>query len=377
MSEIIVPSSLPSSIFNMDKADYENTPLFLGEEPGLFDTVNKQYPKIWKLYKEMKSLDWDENEFDYSSCNADFRTCSPDTYEAMIMTLAWQWESDSIASRSIASVVSPFISSSELWAAWQRVSDNEVVHAATYSEIVRNSFDDPSTILNEVLRVKQSHGRLKTVSKALEMIYKRAHQYALGLVPNDQETYNMAFLFPVTMLLLERIPFMSSFAVTFSICDTGLFQPIGKAVQKIAQDELEVHVQLDKAVLEIEMQTDRGKRAFKELHPLITEMWKEITFGELSWNKHLFSGNRQLVGVTNPLLDNWSLFNAGEPRDILKITDTDGLDIPEKNPLKFMERWLDISNTQPSPQEQDNAQYRVGLLTRDDEGEDFSEFSDL
>ena len=62
-------SKINENIFNTNKTDYERTPLFLGQAPGLFDTVNKNYPKIWNLYKLMKSLDWDENEFNYTTCN--------------------------------------------------------------------------------------------------------------------------------------------------------------------------------------------------------------------------------------------------------------------------------------------------------------------
>ena len=69
---------MPDTVFNYAKTDYEKPPLFLGQKAGLFDTVNHPYPDIWRLYKAQKSLDWDENEFDYSSCNADSSSCSPE-----------------------------------------------------------------------------------------------------------------------------------------------------------------------------------------------------------------------------------------------------------------------------------------------------------
>ena len=36
-----------------------------------------------------------------------------------------------------------------------------------------------------------------------------------------------------------------------------------------------------------------------------------------------------------------------------------------------MEKWLDISRTQASPQEQDIAAYKVGVMRRDDENQVF------
>jgi ribonucleoside-diphosphate reductase beta chain len=356
------------TVFNRDKNDYTKPSLFLGEANGLFDTVNKQYPEIWKIYKTIKSLDWDENEFDYSSCVKDFKNCDRSTYEMMIKTLAWQWEADSVASR-ISPVVGCFITSSELWAAWQRLSDQEVIHSATYSEIVRNSFDDPREILNEILKVEESFDRLDTISKTLSRCSKVAHNYAAGNLENTQEVYNSAFMLTVSLLVLERIQFMASFAVTFAIADTGLFQPIGKAVQKIAQDEFETHVDLDKAVLRNEMKTERGKVAFEQNKYLIKEMIDEVVASETEWINYLFSDGREIVGLNSEMLRQWMLFCA---KDVYKFFDLDSNEkLPKNNPLRFIENWLDISKIQPSPQEQDNAQYKVGIMKQDDADAEF------
>lgn len=362
--------TINSTIFNTNKTDYQRPLLLMGENPGLFDTVNKHYPEIWKLYKTQKSLDWDENEFDYTSCNSDFKSCTRSTYEMMIKTLAWQWEADSVASRSIAPVLAPFITSSELWAAWQRVSDNEVVHAATYSEIVRNSFDDPSVILEEVLSVQQAMERLTTVARIFAEGYEASHLYAIGKVPNDQMTYNKVFKMIAALYGLERVQFMASFAVTFAICDTGLFQPIGKAIQKIAQDELEVHAELDRAVLKHELSTERGKTAMLQCGAEIQAMYDEILRSELMWDDYLFSEGRELVGMNPDVLKRWTLFCAKPVYDFFGFS-SEEFKFPKENPLKFMEKWLDISKTQPAPQEQDVAAYKVGIMRRTDAGQNF------
>lgn len=357
---------ISNNVFNLEKTDYHQPKLFMGEQSGLFDTVNKKFPKIWSLYKTMKSLDWDENEFDFTSCNGEFKSCPKPVYEAMIKTLAWQWEADSVASKSIAPVLAPFITSSELWAAWQRISDNEVVHAATYSEIVRNSFDDPSVIIDEILQVEQAHARLETVAKVFNDLYIASHQYALGIAKNDQETYNKLFMGVVALLIMERGQFMPSFAVTFAIADSGWFQPIGKAVQKIAQDELEVHVELDKEVLRHELKTERGKLAFKQNEELIKQLIDEVLQNELNWNEYLFSEDRELIGLSLEKLSQWTLFCFKDIYNFFGIKN-DAYKFPRDNPLKFMEKWLNISATQASPQEQDIAAYKVGVLRRNDD----------
>lgn len=360
-----------TKVFNTNKTAeqyVEKAPLFFGADPGLFDTINKHYPKIWSLYKTMKSLDWDESEFDYTQCNLDFKNCPRSVYDMMIRTLAWQWEADSVASRAIAPLLAPFITDSSLWAAWQRISDNEVVHAATYSEIVRMSFDDGGQVLKDVLAVKESLERLSTVKKVFDDLQRVSHSYALGLCTKE-EAYPFVFKAVVALLVLERIQFMASFSITFTICSTNFFQPIGKAVQKIAQDELEVHVELDKEVLRVELATERGQRTYTELKPFIKELIDEVVQQELAWTDYIFSEGRELVGANAKTVKQWVLFNARDVYEFLDIP-TDHK-FPKVNPMVHMEDWINIGKTQAAPQEQDNNQYKVNIIVRDDEQANF------
>ena len=174
----------------------------------------------------------------------------------------------------------------------------------------------------------------------------------------------------VALLCMERIQFMASFAVTFAICDTGLFQPIGKAIQKIAQDELEIHAELDRVVLLNELKTERGQTAFAQCREQIEKMIEEVVESELRWINYLFSEGRELVGMNADRLSAWTLYCAKDVYQLFGLT-TDKYTLPAHNPLKFMEKWLNISKTQASPQEQDIAAYKVGVMRRTDENQVF------
>jgi len=364
--------SLPTKVFNTEKTDYAFPEIILGEEVGLFDTINKFYPELWKLYKTQKNQDWDENEFDYSSCNVQFKTCDKHTYDMMIKTLAWQWEADSVAARSIAGVLAPVCTSSEAWAGWVEITKNEIVHAATYSEIVRNSFDSPDDILNEILAVQESLSRLRVVSEVFNNAFEVSYDYARGARANDQETYNAVYLFIVGLLCMERIQFMASFAVTFGICDgTGLFQPIGKAVQKIAQDEFEIHVQYGKEILRALFKTDRGRQAFEQTQGKIVDLINEVTESEVQWTEYAFSEGRELTGVTCEMMKDWVYFSATDVAKFFGLQDKVNFPLVEENPLRYMENWLNMSKVQASNQEEDTAQYKVGVMRRDDQDEVF------
>lgn len=518
--------TLPEKIFNLEKTDYERPSIFLGQQPGLFDTINKIYPKLWSRYKTLKSLDWDENEFDYSTCNAEFKHCDPSVYDMMIKTLAYQWESDSLAARAITSILGPVCTSSEAWAGYSRIAENECLidgfevltptgwidlsrvkpntlvaqfdpldkkisfvhptdyiekdydgnlfefvdknklfhqivtpghrmfiakrglvngesntdfevqlakdanflsedsfgivlkaeendltflpgdliekreiyykgkvrcitvpsgffvtrykdsvsvtgnclHAATYSEIVRNSFDDPSEILDEILKVEEAHSRMLAVSNVFAKAHDASHRYALDLVPNDQETYNDIFMFVVALLVLERVQFMCSFAITFAIAETGQFMPIAKAVQKIAQDEYEIHVQYGMDVLQYEMQTDRGRTAYEQCLPLIVKLLNEVVATEDTWLDYAFSEGRELTGTTKEKMISFNHFNGASVAKFFEVEYQVTFPIVEQLPLAYMRDWINISSVQSSPQEEENNQYKVGIVAKSDDG---------
>lgn len=370
---------IDKNIFNINKTDYtsisnEHPSLFLGQSPGLFDTVNRRFPEVWDNYKNMKSNDWDELEFtmDFKTCNQEFKTRPKSVCDRMIKTLAWQWEADSVAARTVLPIMAPFISAPELQAAYGRITDNEVLHASTYSEIVRYSFDDPHRVIDEVLRIKEAMSRLVTVSEVMANAYKVSHEYALGMRKPDQETYNAIYMLVVAMLVLERIQFMSSFAVTFAIGSAGAFIPIAKSVQKICQDEFEVHVDLGKIVLANEHQTRMGKIARQQTLPVVQKLIKEVIVSELTWNKSLNLDIDPLAGLNGKMLDKWTIYSGGDVYDVLGIKPDSDFEMPKSNPLPFMEKWIDMSKTQAAPQEQQNGQYKVNVMQRTDSDKIYS-----
>jgi ribonucleoside-diphosphate reductase beta chain len=352
-----------SSVFNSSKSDYEVGKLFLGQARGLVDSVHCHFPKLNELYLKQKSLDWSHLEFDFSSCLADFKRCDKSTYEIMIKTLSWQWEADSVVANNIAPVVAPFVTNTELWSGWLEITKIENTHALTYSEMARCSFDDPSVVLDEILKTKEALSRMSTIVSIMDKAYDTSHKYALGIVDDGADTYNDIFMFVVALLMLERLQFIVSFAITFSVAESGYFLPFAMAVKKIAQDEIEIHAEFDKEILNIELGTDRGLMAFNRNKDKIRAALDEVVKSEVEWTNYLFSEGRSLVGMTEELIYKWIHFNAQELYDFF------GFDLPfervTRNPLPFMNSWLPGSEQQNSPQEEVSTDYLVGAVLND------------
>lgn len=373
----ILHSEVSSKILNFDNVgDHSNEDsVFLTEDMGLFDTVNRRHQDIWDNYKEMKALDWDEQEFGFADAAVAFETVAPAITDRMRHTLGWQWEGDTQAARALASIASNFIGCSELSAAWIRIADNENLHAATYSEIVRLSMPSANDPIHEIIKQAETRRRLSATGKILSACHKRSLQYGLGLVPNDQETYDHAMLFTTAMLLLERVQFMASFAVTFAIGrieEAQGFMPIVKAVQKICQDELEVHVGLDKLIIANELKTVRGKRFLERQWETVTAMIREVVNSEVEWAQWLLVEDpRELPGLPFEDLRDWIHYSAADVYRQFGFQ-TEFPMPAQVNVLEWIGDFLDISKTQSSPQEQQNIQYKTNIMRRDDAGVTFS-----
>ena len=266
----------------------------------MIDTVNLAHPTLRTLFREQKVLDWDENEVPFESCNAEFKSRPEIISGRMIDTLAWQWEADSIAARTIYAVMAPFITNSELARAWCKVTEVEFLHAATYSEIVRASFDNPKAVLDSVIHNVEAMQRMSVIGQAFSDSYRISHELALGLRKReDIETYDAAMMATVALLALERIQFMASFAITFANANQGMFVPIGKSVQRICQDEYEIHVQLDKYVLNWELSLPCGQAFLERNRDRIKALFDDVIASEFRWVDYMNFRDYPMVGLND------------------------------------------------------------------------------
>lgn len=352
------------SIFNQQNTAWKTGqyPLFLGESLGLYDSINTPYPQLFELYKLQKSIDWSEDEVNLEQSRMDLLQCSQNNYDVMLKNLAFQWELDSVASRSIAPLFAPFVTNSELWAMLSKQSEIENLHALTYSEIIRQCIADPKLVFNEVMANQAVLERSDTVIKVFDDLKKAGAEYTLGLVSDENVLMPIILKALTALYCLEKIEFMSSFAATFALAEQNIFQGIAKLVQKIAQDE-QVHCMMDEAILRILFEDKKWKDCFLAHQSEITMIVNEVVGQELTWNQYLFSEGRSIVGLNKVLLDEWVLFNA---QDIYRFL---GLNNPypiiHTKPLAWMDNWLDLNKTQNANQEADNNNYSLNTVLND------------
>lgn len=363
-------SNIPSQVLNLNKFQVPASgSLFLENNRGLVDSINRPHQQIFDYFKKLKSLDWDEHEFELEKCALEFKTKPAHLCFKMIQTLAWQWEADSVAANAIVPMAAPFVSDSDLWLAYMRIGDNEGLHALSYSEIVKYGLGESANVLRQVVENSEAAKRLETVTKVLRHVQVVGAKLTIGLIKeSDQEARDAVMLFVAAVLVLERVQFMISFAATFAIGETGSFMPIVDTVQKILTDEYTIHIPVGKYVLAHQLTIPQYRESFNSVLPTIEKMIDEVLASELDWNyNHLFGDGEQLAGVTPKMFEDWGLFAVSDVYACLGVKNPHREVV--KNPLTYMNDWVNINLNQGSPQEVRRGNYLLNTLVTGDSSE--------
>lgn len=367
------------TVFNVSNRGHVSTdyPLFLGKGLGIHDTINIAFPIIEELYLSQRSVGWTEDEINLEQSRMDMLPIGkggktrPEEIDILNKVVSYLWEADSIASRSVISIFAPFVSNSELTAMLTEQTRFEVIHAKTYSEIVRQCSLDVDALIDETLENENILIRTDIIIEAFDDIIKHGSLYSLGdtyllengIVPPTRRKYMEVILKGVVALyLLERVQFMSSFAVVFGLGEHDKFKGIADLVKLICRDE-GIHSRMMSNIINLLKRDAEWRDVFDDLQPTFVGMVNEVVEREKQWNNYLFSEGRSMVGLNTELLDEWVMYSA---RD---LCETIGLPYEfEKimtNPIPWVENWIDFDKVQNANQEADNIQYKMDAMTND------------
>jgi ribonucleoside-diphosphate reductase beta chain len=345
-----------------NKGHREGYPLFLGEDLGVLDTINVQYPQLEQLYQDQIAQLWNEFEVDLTQDKMDMRQLDKGTVDLMVKTIMWQTVADSVASRSIIETLGQYITNSELMNLATVWSFFEVIHARTYSHIIKQTFTNPNELLEEIYEDSKVLQRSDVIVEAFDNL--------ASVDSTDEEAVRKAILMAfVALFALEAIAFMASFAVTFSITEQKKFQGIGKLVTLICRDEV-LHTRMDYTILDIMKKDATWRDTIADSTDDISELLNTVVANELVWADYVFSEGRQVVGLNAELLKEYVMYMAAPVYGTLGI-DTERA---KENPLPYMEKYIDTSKMQTANMELQNSSYLIGTIEDDTNDLDFGEF---
>ncbi len=359
--------SFGKNVLNIEKTDYYAPKLFSGQAPGVFNTLTTAHKRIEELFKKQKAQDWDEQEtLENNDSKIQFMQLPSDHVEPMIRTLGFQWETDTTIGRTLAIFAAFATTYDQLFEIYIRITDNENLHARTYSEIIKASFADPEAVLAQILNTRETLQRLKKAGEVFTKMRRTLCEVELGLRAKDETYYMEIYLFLVVVYCVERIQFLSSFAITFCYGEHGEFIEIANSVKKICADEYEIHVRLGRYLLrsfaEDAITIEAKALAQDQIKGIIDEIYEaEITSLDYQLETVMGTG---LHGYTRDDFKSWVDVCAAEVYTELGIPVP--FVVPETHRLGYMNEWVVNDNFQQSPQEEDSINYIFGPLIRDD-----------
>lgn len=346
-------------------------PLFLGDDLGFADTINVTYPELAKLYEEQRSQFWIETEHSLAQDKIDFQE-NPEAGEVMVRNLMSQWLMDSIAARSIMTILEPFATNNELVEVLTAWTFFEGIHARTYSYIMRECFVNANDILERAKADVNVAYRSRIIGKIFNETAKMAAEWSAGTLIDKKVVKLQLLKTLMAIYSLEAISFMASFACTFAVTETGKFQGIGNDLTAICKDEM-THCKFGRTCLDIMLNKEEDYREiFEENREELQEILIECIRQEFSFSEYIFSDGRSTLGLTTSLLKEHVLSIASPVFDKFgfKIPDEFGV-IPSRSPLRYMDKYLNSDLIQSAAQEITLVNYRVGQTVNDIESVEF------
>ena len=352
------------TVFNEENVGHVTNeyPIFLGAELGLFDTVNIKYPELEQLYQIQLSQMWNEYEVDLTQDKMDMLRMPKEVVDLMVFTISWQYLIDSVAAKSITSLLIQYCTNSEAEGLLTLQALFEVIHARTYSHIVKQTFVDPNQMIRDTYKNSQVLLRSRNTIKVF-------NELANLPADADEETKRRAILKVIAVLMgLEAISFMASFAVTFAIAETDCFQGIANLVRLICRDEM-LHARMDFAILSILRRSEVWEKSFQAIKHEIKEVFDLTVERELSWTDYLFGDGRQIVGLNATVLKEFVYYLSAPVYST--IGEKSPWPVVKENPLSYMEKFINSSGVQSAAQEIQITNYNTGAIIDDTDDIDF------
>ena len=143
------------SVFNTNKVQHTEQPLFFGESVNIARYEKVEYPAFEKLTEKQLGFFWRPEEVELMRDAKDFKNLTDHEKHIFTSNLKRQILLDSVQGRAPSLALLPVCSLPELETWIQTWTFSETIHSRSYTHIIRNVYSDPSKIFDELLDVEE------------------------------------------------------------------------------------------------------------------------------------------------------------------------------------------------------------------------------
>lgn len=237
------------------------------------------------------------------------------------------------------------------------------IHSRSYTYIIKNVFDNPSKILDEIMEIPEITRRAGMVTDAYDDLIDKMYDKSVPLYDKKLALFKAM----VSVYALEAIRFYVSFACTFSFANRGVMEGNGKIMTFIARDEF-LHQGATHYILTrwLKGLDDPEMTAIVKEHnylfkDILTETYKQ----ECEWADFLFCEG-SIRGLNLETTKGFLGWITNERYKDLGLEGVIVENAPKDNPIPWIDSYLKSASKQIAPQEAELSSYMGGAIDNSD-----------
>ncbi len=387
-------------IFNLgETVNSKRTRLFLGEDScnrNIQTYHDPKYPWILEFAEEMRAIgNWSKNEIDLSKEKSNFDSLDEAGRHIYESGLKFAITLDSCAGRAPLQLFNNGgISNNPEWELYiTNHQNNELLHSESYTEMVRAIYNDVDVFIESIIDDEHIQKRASSILSAFDWatsVFDRmdANNTVLG---HPCYCLNASKPFPevdnrmvkeaiyksaIILNMFEGIRFFATFVTAWSFSEQPdkLMAGSSNVFKMIARDEM-IHLDVFQKVIKM-LRTEESEGFVQVAADLEDEVYEMYATGykeEMEWVDFLFSKGSPLIGMNAAILKEYMdyifavrLTNIGlDPKRI-------GIPLG-KNPLPWVDNYLDSSHIKSAPQEIESVNYVAAINSSLDEDFDLDD----
>jgi len=343
----MINQSASPTVLSLEPCKPQDQLLFLGTPPGLQRYDNPKHPIFLELTDKQFDFIWRHSDINVSKDRGDHARLTDAERDIFDNNLRFQIAGDSMLSRSINTLAS-FCTNSQLEICMSWWSTFETIHSRSYTHLLSNAYPNPGSFFDSVLETPAIVSRVNTLKRRFDAL----------LSTDGSDLRQNIFNAVLAAQIMEGVTFYVSFACSFYFAQQGKMTGNGSIIKLISRDE-NLHVAITQNILKI--WRDRPEEGFQDIYNnavnqgLIHEAYRMAVEEEKHWGEFLFSGGRNLVGLTPRGLGAYSEHIANNRLVNMRLQPVFGA---VDNPFKgWITPYFDSRAVQTAPQEEDITTY--------------------
>jgi len=344
------------SVFDTRKIDATTQPAFFGDSVNIARYDKQRYSVFEKMTDKQLGFFWRPEEVDISRDSKDFKALSTQEQHIFTSNLKRQILLDSVQGRGPVEVFLPLCSLPELENWLITWSFFETIHSRSYTHIIRNVYNDPSKVFDEMLDIEEIVDCAKSISKYYDALAENPTKRNLWLCLNAVNA-------------LEGIRFYVSFACSWAFAELKKMEGNAKIIKFIARDE-NVHMASTQQLIKLLPKEDEEYAKLKdECADEVREIFRDVIEQEKSWARYLFK-DASMIGLNDELLCNYVDWLGNKRMYAIGLSNERG----GSDPLPWTQKWISGAEVQVAPQETEITSYIIGGIKKDVTDDTFKDF---